>query len=154
MSRVSPLEFEQTSGTIRKAFEEGLARFGRLTNMKRTLLHCPPAYHALMEWYTLFEVVKGFLGERLAIIFSLHIRRQNADRDVRNNASSDGCGDPQVAASQKQRWYHVALCPWLLSAVGFIGCLLVGGNHQSHQYWKQTHLTGVSADLRSLRHRR
>jgi len=70
MSRVAPLEFEQTSGTIRKAFEEGLARFGRLTNMKRTLLYCPPAYHALMEWYTLFEVVKGFLGERLAIIFS------------------------------------------------------------------------------------
>src|SRR5882762_4179481 len=70
MSRVAPLEFEQTSGTIRKGFEEGLARFGRLTNMKRTLLHCPPAYHALMEWYTLFEVVKGFLGERLAIIFS------------------------------------------------------------------------------------
>jgi len=76
--RVRPVEFEQTTGEARKAFEKGLARFGRLTNMKRTLLHCPPAYQALMEWYTLFEIVKGFLGERLAIIFS-HVISTESD---------------------------------------------------------------------------
>ncbi|SRR6266704_2385166 len=70
MPHIPPLELEQTTSDRRAAFEHGLARFGRLTNMKRTLLHCPPAYHALMEWYTLFDLVKGFLGERLAIIFS------------------------------------------------------------------------------------
>jgi hypothetical protein len=38
--------------------------------MKRTLLRSPPAYHALMEWYPLFDTIKAFLGERLAIVFA------------------------------------------------------------------------------------
>ena len=42
MPRVAPLEREQTSGELRAAFDQGLARFGRLTNMKRTLLHSRP----------------------------------------------------------------------------------------------------------------
>jgi alkylhydroperoxidase family enzyme len=70
MPRVSPIELDQTAGEVRTAYENGVARWGRLTNMKRTLLHSLPAYRVLMEWYTLFDVVKGFLGERLAIIFS------------------------------------------------------------------------------------
>src|SRR3954447_16300694 len=70
MSRVIPIQREQASGEVRKAFDEGLARWGRMTNMKRTLLHSPPAYRALMEWYSLFDTVKEFLGERLAIIFA------------------------------------------------------------------------------------
>src|SRR5437868_14773497 len=70
MPRIPPIELEQTSVEARAAFEKGVGRWGRLTNMKRTLLHSLPAYQVLMEWYTLFDVVKGFLGERLAIIFS------------------------------------------------------------------------------------
>jgi hypothetical protein len=70
MSRIIPLEHEETTGQARTAFEEGLARWGRMTNMKCTLLHCLPAYHALMQWYPLFDTVKEFLGERLAIIFA------------------------------------------------------------------------------------
>ena len=57
-------------GSSRVAFDDGLAKFGRLTNMKRTLLRSLPAYHALMQWYPLFETIKAFLGERLAIIFA------------------------------------------------------------------------------------
>src|SRR5205809_7651968 len=45
--------------------------------MKRTLLHCPAAYHALMQWYSLFDIVKAFLGERLAIIFSHDISAES-----------------------------------------------------------------------------
>src|SRR6185436_19055372 len=70
MSRIVPMEPDQAAGEGRKAFEEGMARWGRMTNMKRTLLHSPPAYHALMQWYSLFDTVKAFLGERLAIIFA------------------------------------------------------------------------------------
>jgi len=70
MPRIVPVEREQTEGEVRDAFDEGLARWGRMTNMKRTLLHSLPAYRALMEWYSLFETVKTFLGERLAIIFA------------------------------------------------------------------------------------
>jgi len=70
MPRVPPIEREQTTGEDRAVFDRELARFGRLTNMKRTLLRSPPAYHALMEWYPLFDAIKSFLGERLAIVFA------------------------------------------------------------------------------------
>jgi hypothetical protein len=70
MPRIKPIEYENTSGELRAVFEKGLSRFGRLTNMKRTLLHSVKSYQVLMEWYTLFDVIKEFLGERLAVIFS------------------------------------------------------------------------------------
>lgn len=70
MPRIVPLELEQTGGETRAAFEQGLAKWGRMTNMKRTLLHSLPAYRALMEWYPLFETIKPFLGERLGIVFA------------------------------------------------------------------------------------
>jgi alkylhydroperoxidase family enzyme len=70
MPRIAPLEREETTGETRVMFDRELARFGRLTNMKRTLLRSPPAYRALMEWYPLFDSIKAFLGERLAIIFA------------------------------------------------------------------------------------
>jgi alkylhydroperoxidase family enzyme len=70
MPRIPPVEPEETTGETRAMFERELARFGRLTNMKRTLLRSPSAYQALMEWYPLFDAIKAFLGERLAIIFA------------------------------------------------------------------------------------
>jgi hypothetical protein len=70
MSRIIPVEHEQATDEVRRAFDEGLAVWGRMTNMKRTLLHSLPAYRALMQWYPLFDTVKAFLGERLAIIFA------------------------------------------------------------------------------------
>ena len=70
MPRIAPLEREQTAGDVQATFDEGVARWGRMTNMKRTLLHSLPAYRVLMQWYTLFDTVKPFLGERLAIIFA------------------------------------------------------------------------------------
>ena len=70
MPRIVPLEYEQTTGEARTAFDEGLAKWGRLTNMKRTLLHSPLSYHILMEWYQLLDTIKPFIGERLAIIFA------------------------------------------------------------------------------------
>ena len=70
MPRIAPVEREQTAGQARSAFDEGIARWGRMTNMKRTLLHSLPAYHALMQWYPLFDTVKTFLDERLAIVFA------------------------------------------------------------------------------------
>jgi len=70
MPRIAPVEDDKAKGEIRAAFDEGLARWGRMTNMKRTLLHSLPAYRALMQWYDLFDTVKAFLGERSAIIFA------------------------------------------------------------------------------------
>ena len=70
MPRIPPLEREETIGEARARFDRELARFGRLTNMKRTLLRSPAAYQALMEWYRLFDTIKAFVGERLAVVFA------------------------------------------------------------------------------------
>lgn len=70
MSRIDPIEYDETTGNLRAVYDQGLVRFERMTNMKRTMLHSLPAYHALLEWYPLFDAIESFLGERLAIIFS------------------------------------------------------------------------------------
>jgi hypothetical protein len=77
MSRIAPIERDETSGELRATFDQGIAKYGRLTNMKRTLLHSLPAYHALMQWYPLFDTIKAFLGERLAIVFAHAISAQS-----------------------------------------------------------------------------
>ena len=78
VAHIKPVAVDELSGEVRKAYEAALAQHGRVTNMKRTLLRSMPAYKALMQWYELFDLVKGFLGERLAIIFSHAI---SADTD-------------------------------------------------------------------------
>ncbi|HRE26314.1 MAG TPA: hypothetical protein PK954_06750, partial [Anaerolineales bacterium] len=57
-------------GEVADVFDDGVVRYSRMTNMKRTLLHSLPAYHALMTWYPLFDTIKAFIGERAAIIFA------------------------------------------------------------------------------------
>ena len=47
-----------------------LAAHGRVTHMKRTLAHSPPALLALMQWYPLRDEVAGFLGDRLTTLFA------------------------------------------------------------------------------------
>jgi alkylhydroperoxidase family enzyme len=70
MTRIPPMEPGEGSTEQQAAFEDGVVRYGRMTNMKRTLLHSLPAFHALMEWYPLREAVVPFLGERLTDIFA------------------------------------------------------------------------------------
>jgi alkylhydroperoxidase family enzyme len=71
--RIDPVEPEGATPEQRAAHEEGVRRYGRMTNMKRTLLHSLPAYEALMTWYPLREAVVPFLGERATDIFTYAI---------------------------------------------------------------------------------
>jgi len=70
MPRIQPLEYDDANGEARAAWDQVVAAHGRMTNMKRTLLRSQPSFHALMEWYTLRDVVEPFLGERLVNLFS------------------------------------------------------------------------------------
>lgn len=54
----------------RAEIEAQLAKNGRMTNMKRTLLHSLPAYKAYMEWYTLRDELEPVIGARGVIVFS------------------------------------------------------------------------------------
>ena len=70
MPRIQPVDYEAASAAQRAAHEKHERDHGRMTNMKRTLLHSLPSFHALMEWYTLRDTVRPFLGDRGATIFS------------------------------------------------------------------------------------
>jgi alkylhydroperoxidase family enzyme len=70
MTRVPPVDYESAPPSIRAAYDAAERRFGRVTNMKATLLHSIPAFDALMTWYDLREFVLPFLGDRLADLFS------------------------------------------------------------------------------------
>ncbi len=77
MPRIRPVEYAKATPAARAAHDEVVREHGRITNMKRTLLHSPPAFHALMEWYALRDTVQPFLGERLVSLFSHAISTEN-----------------------------------------------------------------------------
>ncbi len=70
MTRVRPVDYDTAAPSVRGAYDAAARRFGRVTNMKATLLHSIPAFDALMTWYDLRDEVVPFLGERLADLFS------------------------------------------------------------------------------------
>lgn len=70
MARIDPIEYDGAPADAREAHDEHERQHGRMTNMKRTLLHSLPAFHALMEWYTLRDTVRPFLGNRATTLFS------------------------------------------------------------------------------------
>jgi alkylhydroperoxidase family enzyme len=76
MARIRPLAHEQAEPVARVELDRQLAAGGRVTNMKRTLAHSPPALHALMQWYPLRDAVRPFLGERLTTLFAHAVSTQ------------------------------------------------------------------------------
>jgi alkylhydroperoxidase family enzyme len=70
MPRIRPIDHELASPEVRGAHDAAVRRFGRITNMKATLLHSLPAFDALMTWYDLRDTVQPFLGEKLTDLFS------------------------------------------------------------------------------------
>ena len=70
MARIAPLSDHEIPAASRPEFDRQMAAFGRVTNMKRTLLNSLPAFHALMEWYPLRDTVQPFLGARLTVLFA------------------------------------------------------------------------------------
>ena len=77
MPRIRPVEYAEAPPAVRADHDEVIREHGRITNMKRTLLHSPPAFHALMEWYVLRDTVQPFLGERLVNLFAHAISSEN-----------------------------------------------------------------------------
>jgi alkylhydroperoxidase family enzyme len=77
MARITPMEYEDAPAAARAAHDAHERDHGRMTNMKRTLLHSLPSFHALMEWYPMRDVVREFLGDRATTVFAHAISAQN-----------------------------------------------------------------------------
>jgi hypothetical protein len=73
MSRISQIDYRTASPEIRKEHDEELRLRGRMTNMKRVLLHSPVAHRIYAEWFTLRDLLRPALSDRAIWLFSLAI---------------------------------------------------------------------------------
>ena len=77
MPYIPPVNPERMNEAQRARYDDELAKCGRVTNMKRTLLHVPQAFDAYMRWYDLFELCLAFVEERALLLFSYAISEGN-----------------------------------------------------------------------------
>jgi hypothetical protein len=69
MSHIPLIDYDTASEEIRTAHDEEVKVRGRMTNMKRTLLHSPAAHRIYAEWFTLRAELAG-ISDRSIWIFS------------------------------------------------------------------------------------
>ncbi len=77
MAYISQLKYEDAPKETQKIIDEWVKVHGPLTNMKETLIHSLPAFHALMEWFPLEAEIESFLGERAVNFFCYAISTTN-----------------------------------------------------------------------------
>jgi len=78
MTHIQPAEYSDASNAVKEQFDDQIKKNGHITNMKRTLLHSLPAFHALMEWYPLRDSVLEFIGDKGVNVFCHAISSQNS----------------------------------------------------------------------------
>ena len=74
---ISIPQFEDLSDLAQKRYNEQIAVNGKVTNMKKTLLHSVVSFDALMSWYPLFESLEQVVGKRAAIFYAYAISNEN-----------------------------------------------------------------------------
>lgn len=77
MSYLSMTDYNSASEEVKREYDDQIAKHGRITNMKRTLLHNVPAFKAYMEWYTLYDLLVPVVGERAMSLYSYAISSGN-----------------------------------------------------------------------------
>ncbi len=77
MSRIDLVRYEDLQDEAKREYDVQVKENGRVTNMKRTLLHSAVAFKAYQQWYPLRDEIQDFIGERGVFVFSLAISTQN-----------------------------------------------------------------------------
>jgi hypothetical protein len=70
MARIPQLAYDTATPEQQAAHNEELRLRGRMTNMKRTLLHSPAALRVYGEWFTLRDELRPVLDDRPIWIFA------------------------------------------------------------------------------------
>ena len=72
MPRITPLPYDEATPDVQAAFDTHVADHpgSRITNMKATLGRSLLAFQVYMQWYPLYEQVKGIVGDRLAYLYA------------------------------------------------------------------------------------
>ncbi len=70
-------DYETSSEEVKREYEDQISKHGRITNMKRTLLHDVQSFKTYMDWYTLYDQLVPVFGNRALQIFSYAISTGN-----------------------------------------------------------------------------
>jgi alkylhydroperoxidase family enzyme len=77
MSFLPLTDYEGASDEVRTEYDYWTERSGRVTNMKRLLLHDLPTYHAYMAWYDLYARLTDVVGKRAVNLLCYAISTNN-----------------------------------------------------------------------------
>lgn len=77
MARIPMVEYEDATPEAKKEYDGQIAQHGRITNMKKTLLHHVPSFKVLMEWYPLRDMVAEIVGDFGVNVYSHAISTAN-----------------------------------------------------------------------------
>ncbi len=77
MSFIPMTDYESAGEDVRREYDDQIAKHGRITNMKRTLLHDVQSFKTYMDWYTLYDELRPTFGDRALQIFSYAISTGN-----------------------------------------------------------------------------
>jgi hypothetical protein len=80
LSHIPQIDYDTASDEIRQAHDEEIRVRGRMTNMKRTLLHSPTAHRIYAEWFTLRAELNPVIDDRAIWIFSHAISKASQSR--------------------------------------------------------------------------
>jgi hypothetical protein len=69
MPHISQIDYETADAATRAAHDEEVRLRGRMTNMKRTLLHSIPAHRIYAEWFALRDELRPALSDREVWLF-------------------------------------------------------------------------------------
>jgi len=69
--------YDSADEVVRSRYDGQIAEHGRITNMKRTLLHNVKAFDVFMEWYPLADLCKAFIGGRALSLYAYAISEGN-----------------------------------------------------------------------------
>jgi len=73
MAMIPPITYATASEEIRAEHDREFALRGRMTNMKRILLHSPAAHRIYAEWFTLRDLLRPTLDDRAIWLMSMAI---------------------------------------------------------------------------------
>lgn len=77
MAFIPMTEYDGASEAVRREYDDQIAKHGRITNMKRTLLHDVPSFKTYMDWYAMYDALRPTFGDRALTIFSYAISTGN-----------------------------------------------------------------------------
>jgi len=77
MAFIPMTSYETASADVRSRYDGQIAKYGRITNMKRTLLHNVKAFDVFMEWYPMADLCKEFIGARALSLYAYAISEGN-----------------------------------------------------------------------------